>query len=207
MAATASRFQAAFLRDLIYKHLAYRALIGVHIPSLGYPTFDLEFHLPYYAWRWMRPILEDHRQRADGKPLRRSEEVIYLEMKNQSPNTDDDLDDCIYEAQLSVMITGIDDWLWTAYCFVDVYFKGERHKEQVEHYSNPNMRLDLHSCGKYSADRPVWLPRAYFLRTLSCRMEQVKQEWNNVVFRLFQQIEPYVCLRSSNKLSPKKDLC
>ena len=131
----------------------------------------------------------------DGKSIRRSEEVISLQMKDgQQTDEDDGRIDYIHEAQVSIMITGIDDWFWTAYCFVDVYFKEDGHRESVHHYSGTTPPRDPHSCGKDSADRPIWRPRHYFLRTLSCRMEQVKQEWNNSIFQLFRQIEPCVRL-------------
>jgi hypothetical protein len=137
-------------------------------------------------------MMEDTRQRADGSPLRISEEVMYLQMQDHLPPSAEDLSEYIYESQLSVMVTGIDDWVWAGYCFVDVYFKGERHSEQVEHYSNAPIKMDPHSCGRYPADPPIWIPREYFLRALSARMQQVKQEWDNSVSRLIQQIEPYV---------------
>lgn len=104
-----------------------------------------------------------------------------------------DVNDFIYEAQLSVMIAGLDDWVWTGYCFVDVYFKEGRHCEHVDHYSlPPHGFADPHSCGQFPADPPKWLPREYFLRALLGRMEQVKQEWTNSVTRLMQGIDPYV---------------
>lgn len=148
--------------------------------------------MPYYAWRRMRPTQREpnYRRRRDGEPLRRSEEVIHLGTRNQTENGD--VKDYIHEAQISVMVTGIDDWFWTAYCFVDIYFKDDEHSERVEQYVTPPMKMDPLCGGKFTLDRPIWNPRHYFLRTLSCRMEQVKQEWNNVVFQLFQDIEPCV---------------
>lgn len=134
----------------------------------------------------------DLRRRADGNPLRRSEESIPLQAVQNTDCSDRDHDhDYVYEAQISVMLTGIDDWVWTAYCFADVYFKGEEHTETVEHYSNQQIKLDPHSCGR-PANPPVWNPREYYLRAFSCRVEQVKQEWSNSVSQLIQQTEPYV---------------
>ena len=104
----------------------------------------------------------------------------------------------IYESQLSVMVTGIDDWVWAAYCLVDVYFKGQEHCENVEYYYDARerkLRKDPHSCGKHPADLPIWDPREYFLRAFSARMEQVREEWTNSVTLLINQIEPYVCVR------------
>jgi hypothetical protein len=136
------------------------------------------------------------RQRVDGGPLRRSEEVIHLQMTDSMPTRTNKMQDYIYEAQISVLVTGIDDWVWAAYCFVDVYFK---EAERVHLYSDPRLRMDgmdPHSCGKHQKDPPTWIPREYFLRTLQARIEQVKHEWNNSVSRLIQQIEPYARLPS-----------
>ena len=137
-------------------------------------------------------MAEDTRRRADGTPFRRSEEVIPLQLKDPMPIANNRLNNFIYEAQLSVMVTGIDEWVWSAYCFADVFFKEDDHSERVEYYFNPDTKLDPTSCGRFPANPPVWIPREYFLRALSCRTEQVKQEWNNSVSRLIQQIEPYV---------------
>ncbi|RDW64274.1 hypothetical protein BP5796_10776 [Coleophoma crateriformis] len=188
--ATVSERQAAFLREFIHKHLAYRAMIGVNILST---FFALEFHLPYYAWRSMQSEQMDSRKRADRKALRRSEEVIHLDVKGHDLEIDPELKDYIYEAQISVMITGMDNYFWTGYCFVDTYFKDQDdNRERVEHYCNSEQKLDPTSCGRMTADRPIWTPREYFLRTLSFRMDQVKQEWNNAVVQLIEQIEPHI---------------
>jgi hypothetical protein len=82
--------------------------------------------------------------------------------------------------------------VWTAYCFVDVYFKKAGHSERVQRYSDPPVKLDPHSCGKHPANPPKWLPREYFLRALQARMHQVKREWQNSVSEMKRQIEPYV---------------
>jgi hypothetical protein len=184
-----------------YKPFAFIAclillLTQIKSPSTkGGASFSLEFHLPYYAWRPAKAIIMDIRKRSDGTPFRRSEEVIPLQISNQVSGAQPRrLNDYIHEAQLSVMVTGVDDWVWSAYCFADVYFKGRGHSERVEHYFNPDTKLDPSSCGRFPANPPVWIPREYFLRALSARTEQVKQEWNNSVFRLIQQIEPHVRL-------------
>ena len=162
----------------------------------------------------MEHMVEDTRQRAHGSPLRRSEEVMYLPMQEYtslapSSRDPDELPEFIYESQVPVMVTGIDDWVWAAYCFVDVYFKvkeGEHHTEQVEYYSNPGVlprdQKDPHSCGKHQANRPIWNPREYFLRAFSARMEQVREEWDNSVMLLIYQIEPYV--RMFDPFNPSK---
>lgn len=114
-------------------------------------------------------------------------------MQSGNEDTEHKKRDFIHQAQISVMVTGIDDWFWTAYCFVDTYFKSVGHSESAQHFSDLGWANDPFSCGKYAINRPIWTPRHYFLQVLSCRMEQVKQEWNNSVSRLFNLIDPYVC--------------
>lgn len=45
------------------------------------------------------------------------------------------------------MVTGVDDWVWTAYSFVDVYFKRVGHSEDVNTLYEQTHRLDPHSSG------------------------------------------------------------
>lgn len=147
---------------------------------------------------------DDKRRKMDGTPLRMAEEVIHLQRKNSHPSRSAKKRDYIYEAQSSVMVTGVDDWVWTAYCFVDVYFKGVRHSEDVNTLSEQTIRFDPHSGGnRHPVDPPLWLPREYFLRTLTARMGQVKQEWNNSVSRLLQGTEPYVSMLGQGKIGHK----
>jgi hypothetical protein len=153
----------------------------------------------------MEFMIKDPRDRGVGIPLRRSEEVMYLPIQGHGSLPSENLPEYIYESQISVMVSGIDDWVWTAYCFVDVYFKGNKHTETVEHYSSDAInRMDPHSCGKHAADRPVWDPRKYFLRSLSARMEQAREEWDNSVSLLMYQIDPYVCAPSTIKIIHSK---
>lgn len=100
------------------------------------------------------------------------------------------LDECIYEAQISVLVTGVDHWSWTAFTFVDTYYKGAENDESVEHYVD--QILDPLTNGQYVAEPPVWRPREYFLRVLESRIKQVKREWHNTVFCILQRIEPHV---------------
>jgi hypothetical protein len=107
----------------------------------------------------------------------------------------DSLTDYMFEAQLSIVITGLDNWFWTAYCLADVYFKGLNHVDDVNYYYQE--KLDPISGGRESLTTPQWDPREYFLIVLSYRIVQVREEWKNVISELLRQIKPHVCpLRS-----------
>lgn len=158
----------------------------------------MEFHLPYITRR-RKPIdnIEIDDPTVTNRPSRTTEKVILMgfgassesgSLKSQHDDTESE--DYIFEAQTSVLVTGLDNWFWTAYCFSDTYHKSANYHESVQHYSKENR--DLISCGELSLDHPVWDPRDYFLRILSYRMQQVKEEWSNSVSQLLQQTGPYV---------------
>jgi len=118
---------------------------------------------------------------------------MYLPMQGNTSRSRGNHHEYIYESQISILVSGLDDWVWTGYCFVDVYFDGSGHTEQVENYcNNARERMDPHSFGEYPADIPTWNPRQYFLRALSARVKQATEEWDNSVSLLMYHIGPYV---------------
>lgn len=104
--------------------------------------------------------------------------------------------DFIHEAQISCVITGSDDWRWTAYCFVDTYFDEEDSRESLVQYAEHRQNGGFESCpltrGTCDASLPIWSPRYYFLRVLEVRTSQVVREWHNTVSMLARRIEDYV---------------
>jgi hypothetical protein len=157
-------------------------------------TFALEFHLPYYAWR---RTYRGRNTRKDRRCLRASDEVIKFKRLKQEGtlNDEENFKDYIHHAQVSIMIAGLDNRFWTSYCFVDLYFEDEEHNEQVHCLSEQSafkVPMDPNSCGQDSMDRPRWDPRHYFLRSLSCRTAQIKDEWKNTIFQLKREIDPCV---------------
>jgi len=129
---------------------------------------------------------------VDGTHLtRKSQDVKYLHISNGKTGKTQ-IQEHIFEAQLSLVVIGVDNRFWTAYSVVDVYFKTPNCSETAEYYHQANE--DPHSGGKDGADQIIWDAREFFLRILACRMEQVREEWNNVVSQLLHNIEPYVFL-------------
>ncbi|KAI1335662.1 hypothetical protein F5Y15DRAFT_243280 [Xylariaceae sp. FL0016] len=196
---TASYSQANFLRDFIYNHLTFSPLFSLALP-MTYKIFALEFHLPFFAWRKGPKCIEDERRMSDGRPLRRSQNLSFLDA-TPSENHPMRSNDFIYEAQVSCLVSGLDDYSWIAYSFVDTFHNkcqsGEtgnededsvlyHHERETTHGLVP---LDPLSGGSLRADRPEWNPRMYFLRVLESRIEQVKHEWINIV----SQIQKKTC--------------
>ncbi|KAI3398865.1 hypothetical protein diail_8374 [Diaporthe ilicicola] len=193
---TAPRLQAAFLRDFIYRYIELKTHVGIQVPTTGFQNFALEFHLPFYACKKGPELVEDQRPKNKKKPLRRTGNLQFLKLApfRTEPR---DSNDCIYEAQISVLVTGVDHWSWTAYAFIDTYYKGTGNRESVEYYVEQVEQVeygpkpDPLTEGQYDAEPPVWRPREYFLRVLECRVKQVKREWHNTVFCILQRIEPH----------------
>ncbi|KAI0601571.1 hypothetical protein F4775DRAFT_540479 [Biscogniauxia sp. FL1348] len=55
----------------------------------------------------------------------------------------------------------------------------------------PSDRLRASRRAGIMADCPVWDPRMYFLQVLESRIEQIKEEWINIVHRVQQKTCPY----------------
>lgn len=124
--------------------------------------------------------------------------------------------DCIYEVNISVLVTGVDHWSWTAFAFVDTYYKRTpseisspgsttnseediiRNQESPEFYHeqfrSEQLNFDPLTGGQGFAEPPTWKPREYFLNVLRARVKQVKHEWHITVFRVLQKIEPQVSM-------------
>jgi len=150
--------------------LALKNFMNRYLLSRGYfritleLTFGLEFHIPYYALR-RGPRTDDKRQ-IHGKPLR---SCTLLPLGDQQQRQD-----FYYEATNSLLIFGIDEWVWTAYCFVDSYFISNiNHREyfEVAHPTDPCLG------GSKLMEFPFWNPREYFIAILSRRLRQAAREW------------------------------
>lgn len=89
----------------------------------------MEFHLPYITRR-RKPIdnIEIDDPTVTNRPSRTTEKVILMGFgassesgSLKSHHDDKESEDYIFEAQTSVLVTGLDNWFWTAYCFSDTY--------------------------------------------------------------------------------------
>lgn len=175
--------------------------------------FALEFHFPFYACK-RGPLLKDDRLKSNNKPLRRTGDLKFLKLAPLPVPTEEKDFDCIYEVQLSVLVTGVDHWSWTAFAFVDTYYKRATdegaspdqanipeegspwNQESPEFYhqqfKDAQINLDPLTGGQDEAEPPTWRPREYFLKVMRSRVKQANHEWHNTVFRVLQRIEPHV---------------
>jgi hypothetical protein len=130
--------------------------------------------------------------KCNGEPLRQSRELPFLSRPtNASESTGDR--HYLYEAQTSVIVTGIDDQVWTAYGFVDTYFASG---ETGDNYDTLEGRLsgrpDPLAAGQLNADQPIWTSREYFLKVFEIRSNQVLKEWDNIACTVEEVIKRYV---------------
>ena len=156
----------------------------------------MEFQLPYLALRTGRPV-------SDSRLLRQRHEMLkYNDSSGENM--------FYYEAQVAFLMTGYDEWHWTAYCCVDTFFGSEQTVTDYLRRQN-----DGPSGGAMELDRQIWNPRQYFLRVFSERLAQATREWRNITSALDDRLNSHVraskislrifCLSSTGGLIQSKD--
>jgi hypothetical protein len=130
----------------------------------------MEFQLPYLA-------LRSASVKRDTRELRRRHEML----KRPGAAT---ADLYYHEAQISFLLTGLDEWHWTAYCCVDTFFGSEQTPDEYITYQD-----DGPTGGARNDDLPAWNPREYFLIAFSRRMTQVTREWENIISVLSDRLD------------------
>jgi hypothetical protein len=152
--------------------------------------FQFALHLPYFVWR--RKECEDHRRDANGSPLRKTQNVSFLNWKNSERYG------FLHEAQISCSVSGRhQDRCWLSFCFVDSYFDAdEEERESVLSYHEESLGehgtlMDPLTKGCSSEGQPIERPREYFLVVLLTRLRQVQREWQQVVAKVEQSIREY----------------
>jgi hypothetical protein len=135
----------------------------------------MEFHLTYMAVR--------DRRTADPRELRGTYEMLQtIEMETAGGLNDS----FYYQGQISFLVTGVDEWHWTAYCCVETFFGSEGNPEwYVNEFDGP-------SGGGKPEFFPIWNPREYFLLVYSRRLKQATKEWINVISKLESRLDEYV---------------
>jgi hypothetical protein len=98
------------------------------------------------------------------------------------------------ENQTSIVVTGIDHWVWTAYGIVDTYFGS---KESLKHYdeqSDQSGQVDPLSKGQLHAHplTLIWTPREYFLAIVAIRMNEALRAWRETISVVEDSVKQYV---------------
>ncbi|EDP51441.1 hypothetical protein V8F44DRAFT_654859 [Aspergillus fumigatus] len=140
---------------------------GLHIHVYGadaetlHVNLQKDFHLPYYALRPDQPDLRDSRGLRKHRYFRPPGE---------------EKQDRIYEAQVSLVVFGVDDFFWAAYFCEDTYFS-----DQDLVATCLQDEVDGPSLGRRMHKFPIWDPRYYFLSILATRTGQITLEWTVLV--------------------------
>ncbi|KAK5231762.1 hypothetical protein LTR47_007165 [Exophiala xenobiotica] len=181
LVATASESQAIALRDAFFKYLTFRSSIEASL-SDGWPTFRLSLHLPYYAWRCSSIPKADPRRNRRNHPLRGHRDVSLLNCEGGNA--------FLYEAQISFVLAGIDEWRWVAYCFVDSYFDEDGENAAQYHKDvSDGSHTDPFEYGV--ADKPTEQASTFFFKVFSIRAKQITQEWETVVTNVEKSIRQH----------------
>jgi hypothetical protein len=161
----------------------------------------MEFHLPFFAWRKSQPLKKDCRIRRNGKVLRRSKKLTPFSSSDNASAASETGDDYLYEAQLSFLVVGRDDFRWTAYLFTDTFFKDldqeDDNDEEEEKFSDDPLRAG----GNHGANEPIWKPREYFIRVLHSWMDPLVAEWDTITYHAGQRVAEYVGFPSCHPLT------
>lgn len=164
--------------------------------------FELCFHLPVLLCRASETT--DHRRSENGKPLRRTLDISFLNLEPGHP------DEFLYEAEVSCVIVGLHNHSWVAYCFVDTYFDGsDEGRETVREYCKDKVaeegaNMDPLTYGKCLAEAPIWDPRKYFLEVCFHRMDTLVREWKHLIgkiedsFRIYEEVRDFPMIPRSD---------
>lgn len=150
-------FHLPELRSFLARHVAFETYMGISQDR----GFVLQFHLPYYALRPDQPDLRDSRGLRKHRYFRPPGE---------------EKQDRIYEAQVSLVVFGVDDFFWAAYFCEDTYFS-----DQDLVATCLQDEVDGPSLGRRMHKFPIWDPRYYFLSILATRTGQITLEWTVLV--------------------------
>ncbi|KAH3344775.1 hypothetical protein KXW81_005119 [Aspergillus fumigatus] len=150
-------FHLPELRSFLARHVAFETYMGISQDR----GFVLQFHLPYYALRPDQPDLRDSRGLRKHRYFRPPGE---------------EKQDRIYEAQVSLVVFGVNDFFWAAYFCEDTYFS-----DQDLVATCLQDEVDGPSLGRRMHKFPIWDPRYYFLSILATRTGQITLEWTVLV--------------------------
>ncbi|KAH8898960.1 hypothetical protein GQ53DRAFT_817181 [Thozetella sp. PMI_491] len=188
---TTVRLEAPPLKEFVEKHLIAEASMGLTRSSRGFKTFTLHMQLPYFALRYHKKLKQDHRAGAEGKPFKQSKDLQFL---NQSPkNTRTPAEfPCLYEAQISIAITGIDNWRWSAWAFADAFFDKQ---ESAQHYHDETMGQErpdplMRGLSLFYKEHEQD-PRKYFLAVCCIWVKKIEDEWRDIIRLTRETVEQF----------------
>jgi hypothetical protein len=157
------------------------------------PTFQMEFHLPFFALR-KAASSGGPTSRLNGKRLRHYEELTLLTREIAESNGQDNY--CLYSMHIACVTQGFDEWQWTTWTFEDTVQEydegGDENSSGFDAVAGQDINEDPIACG-LDANKPIWRPRQYFLKAFEIRIKKVREEWDELVHKLEIDRREYVC--------------
>ncbi len=93
--------------------------------------------VPYCALRFESDLRHDWRLRSKGTVFQRSRDLRFL-YQLQDDSEAEGRFPCLYDGQISIAVTGIDEWRWTAWAFVDAFFDDSESASNYDDESQPD---------------------------------------------------------------------
>ena len=138
------------------------------VQTSGFRTFAFSFHLPYVALRRRKSHKGDERTYKDGKSVRWCRRLDFL---------GDDIH--LYEAQVSMLVTGFDERRYDSVLFADAVF--DKSISMKHYHRDPFVGLkrpDPLLKGAVLVDKTIcFKPRTYFLKAFQAWLEHLEKEW------------------------------
>ncbi|KAF2831927.1 hypothetical protein CC86DRAFT_280201, partial [Ophiobolus disseminans] len=199
MAETVSDYQVDALRDAVVKHISFATSLRVHMPS-GYPTFWLEFHLPYLELREVDGESMTCMSRTNHETGTVLSDVSFLNIMSTQGSLSRY---CLQRAHISVMICGSDNVQWVGYAFanntvdedgteneedeiegsVDTDFAEDEDEGEVDLFASDDSDEVL------DANIPIYDPREYWLRVVKLRLRLIVSKWEYLVYKVEKSVE------------------
>ncbi|KAE9379834.1 hypothetical protein N431DRAFT_323190 [Stipitochalara longipes BDJ] len=189
LVATASLLHACALRSAICRHLIFGPSVAVEIPTQGCLKFHLEFHLPLFILGKSAPP-DTTNITVKTKPDRGWIDLSFLELGTPDCNVHSQEPNEVWslqEAQISCVVSGTDDWRWTAYGFVDAEVDGllfDATEEEMGFDLLAGTRCEL------EAKCPIWRPRDYWVRVFENRINQITRHYEYLLYKLNMKVHP-----------------
>lgn len=102
---------------------------------------------------------------------------------------------CLYEAHTSVVVTEIDNWVWTACGIVDTYFGSKESVQRYHEKNGPSALVDPLAKGQLPAipSEPLFrTPREYFSKIIAIRMNEARRAWRKIFDEVNSSVKQYV---------------
>ncbi|KAK1828803.1 hypothetical protein QBC39DRAFT_415772 [Podospora conica] len=178
IAAAAPKGTASFVKDFLYKHVAFRSGIEAKMTSMQ-QAFQLSFHLPVLAWRKDRAVSLDPRNLRDCRAIG----TIGYGAATET---------YLYEAQVSCMVSGTSNGSWTTHALFDTYHDDGSSKHDVQVLKADEGRLVDVLIGQHDSPTPITDARDYFLRSMESCVQVSCDEWRNSGASLLKAIKNHI---------------